>query len=548
VANARAYVLDALGQPVPVGVPGELSLAGDGVTRGYLGRPALTADRFRPDPFAPRPGDRLYRTGDLARWLPDGTLEFLGRADGQIKLRGVRIEIGEVEAALASHPAVVECAVVLRDVLRDGLRGERLLAAYLVLGEDLADHELREHLRSRLPETLIPARFQVLGALPLSPTGKVDRKALERLDLAAGDSARIEPRDAVELELARIWADVLEIPRIGVRDNFFALGGHSLLAVRLMARVQERFGRELPLAALFQDGTVEQMAALLRSEASGGPASCLVPIQPAGEAAPFFCVHPAGGDVLGYAALAHHLGTGRPFYGIQARGLNGVGEPVASLPGMADLYVEEIRRVQPHGPYHLGGWSLGGLVAFEMASRLRGQGEEVALLALLDCSPRVAGGAGSEAETPDEIDLLVDIVAYVANLWNRDLALGREDLEGLDAEGRLSRTLEVLRNADFLPPGAGLNQVRRALAVYQAGSQAVRSYRPQFCPGGPEGAVLFRAAESPGEPGDDLGWGELLGGPPEIVTVPGRHLTILSEPNVAVLAERLRARFTDRLG
>jgi thioesterase domain-containing protein len=276
------------------------------------------------------------------------------------------------------------------------------------------------------------------------------------------------------------------------------------------------------------------MAALLRNETSDEPASCLVPIQPAGDAAPFFCVHPAGGDVLGYAALARHLGTTRPFYGIQARGLNGAGEPVETMSGMADLYVQEMRRVQPRGPYHLGGWSLGGLVAFEMARRLREQGEDVALLALLDCSPRVAG---SDGEAPDDAALLLDIVAYVANLWSKDIELRREDLEGLAPEEQLSRTLEILREADFLPPGAGIDQLRRALAVYQASSRAVRDYRPQPSPGG---AVLFRAAESPNEPTDDLGWGELLRGPLEIVSVPGQHLTMLKEPNVATLAERIR--------
>jgi amino acid adenylation domain-containing protein len=545
VANTRACVLDGLGQPVPIGVPGELHLAGRGLTRGYLGRPALTADRFRPDPFAPDPGGRLYRTGDLARWLPDGTLEFLGRADGQVKLRGVRIEVGEVEAALAGHPAVAECAVVLREGNSGdrGNPGERFMAAFVVLGDGGAGadlvRELRDHLRTRLPETMVPSRFLILESLPLSPTGKVDRGALERLDLSLDEaSGRVEPRDVIELELARIWADVLEIPRVGVRDNFFDLGGHSLLAVRLMARVQQRFGREIPLAALFHDGTVEQMAALLRREAevdtADGPPSCLVPIRPDGGAPPFYCVHPAGGDVLGYAALARHLGPGQPVFGLQARGLSGAGEPLETIPDMAALYADEIRRVQPEGPYRLGGWSLGGLVAFEMARRLRDQGEDVALLAILDSSPCIAGLGG---EVADDVDLLQSIVAYVANLWHKDIALTREDLEGLDSEEQLSRTLDVLRAADFLPPGAGLGQLRRALAVYRASSRAVRTYQPRPYAGG---AVLFRTANA-GELPDDLGWGGLLGEPLEIEDVPGQHHNLLAEPHVEALAGRLQA-------
>ncbi|MES1241756.1 MAG: amino acid adenylation domain-containing protein [Acidobacteriota bacterium] len=540
VANLRAYVLDAEGQPVPAGVPGDLCMAGLGLARGYLGRPALTAERFVPDPFG-GPGERLYRTGDQARRLPDGELDFLGRVDGQVKIRGLRIEVGEVEAALLSHPAVAECAVVVRQ----DARGERRLAAWVVArGEEISDlpSGLRDHLRPRLPDYMVPSAFAFLDALPISPTGKVDRKALEsREPDEPGDTeSRIDPRDLLEHELARIWADVLELPRVGVRDNFFDLGGHSLLAVRLMARVRQRFDRDLPLTALFQDGTVEQMAALLRGDASAEPASCLVPIQPEGDAAPFYCVHPAGGDVLAYAALARHLGPGQPFYGLQARGLAADLEPLDSLQAMAAAYVEEIRRVQPRGPYRLGGWSLGGVVAFEMARQLQDQGEEVDLLALLDSTPRLSGDGSEDAGggTVDDAGLLLDIAAYVANLWRRDVRLSREDLQGLDPEEQLGRTLEALRAADFLPPGSGLDQLRRALAVYRASTRAARSYQPRPCTGG---AVLFRAAESAaGDPSDDLGWGRLLSGPLEVETVPGHHLNLLAEPNVQILAERLR--------
>jgi thioesterase domain-containing protein len=357
----------------------------------------------------------------------------------------------------------------------------------------------------------------------------VDRRALAEMDLVSDSGAeRVEARDALELELARIWEEVLDRPRIGVRDNFFDLGGHSLLAVRLLARVQERFGRDLPLAVLFQDGTVEQMAVLLRD---GGrrESSCLIPIQTGGSATPFFCVHPAGGDVLCYAALARHLGPDQPFYGLQSRGLS-AGEPVPDLPAMAAIYLEEVRRVQPEGPYRIGGWSLGGVVAFEMARRLREGGEEAALV-LLDSAPEMPAAA------TDDVDLLLDIVAYVANLWGKDLSLARPDLEPLDPEARLDRVLDLLRSADFLPPGAGRDRLRRALAVYRANLVAVRSYRPQPCHGG---AVLFRAAEAPGAPAADLGWSHFLTGPLEVETVPGHHLNLLAEPNVQVLAERLR--------
>jgi amino acid adenylation domain-containing protein len=535
VANLRACVLDARGQLVPVGVPGELFLGGEGLARGYLARPALTAERFVPDPF----GERLYRTGDLVRWLPEGDLEFLGRVDGQVKIRGLRIETGEVEAALGSHEAVAECAVVVRE----NPGGDPVLLACVVPrrtagGADLVK-ELRDHLRSRLPDYMVPGSLLFLESMPLSPTGKMDRAALRRLDLEDAGSEWVEPRDVIELELARLWQEVLGVPRLGVRDNFFALGGHSLLAVRLLARVQERFDRELPLAVLFQEGTVEEMAARLRRDEIEGPASCLVPIQPSGPALPFFCVHPAGGDVLCYAALARHLGAGQPFYGLQSRGLSDDEPPLESVPEIAALYVEEIRRVQPAGPYRLGGWSLGGLIAFEMARQLAEAGEEVALLAMIDSSPGITGG-----DLPDDVALLLDVVAYVANLWGKpDLSVPREDLEALAPEARLDFVLDLLREADFLPPGTGRDRLRRVLDVYRANGLAVHSYEPGLYPGP---LTLFKAADGPiDDPfgralGWALGWEDLAAGPVEIETVPGHHLSLLAEPNVRTLARRLR--------
>jgi amino acid adenylation domain-containing protein len=540
VANLRAYVLDPHGELVPVGVPGELHVGGDGLARGYLARPALTAERFVPDPFAP--DSRLYRTGDLVRRLPGGDLEFLGRVDGQVKIRGLRIETGEIEAVLGSHEAVAECAVLVRQ----DLGVQPALFACVVprrrSGEadltDLITRELREHLRSRLPDYMVPGTLLFLESMPLSPTGKIDRSALRRLDLAETGSETVEARDVIELELVRLWQEVLQPRgRIGVRDNFFALGGHSLLAVRLLARVQERFGRDLPLAILFQEGTIEEMAARLRSEDAEASASCLIPIQPTGTALPFFCVHPAGGDVLCYAAMARYLGPDQPVFGLQSRGLASDEQPLETVPAMAAFYIEEIRRVQPAGPYRLGGWSLGGVIAFEMARQLLAAGEEVELLAMLDSSPKIAG-----SEVPDDVTLLLDIVAYVANLWNKpDLAASREALEALDSEVRLDFVLGLLRDADFLPQGTGRDRLRRALDVYRANGLAVQGY--ELAPyAGP--LILFKAEEGPGGP-ETYGWSDLAAGGVEVETVPGHHLNLLAEPNVRTLAQRLLRRLRD---
>jgi acyl carrier protein len=373
LGNIRVHLVDPSGLPVPVGVPGELWLGGEGVARGYLNRPELTAERFLPDPFSGEPGERLYKTGDLARYLSNGDVEFLGRVDRQVKVRGLRIELGEIEAALGKHPSVAECAVLVLGHATD----KRLVGFVVARRQDDQEPgsltpltpQLREHLRQTLPDYMVPASFLFLEAMPLTPVGKVDRRTLSQMDLVQDwDVERVEARDVLELELVRIWEEVLGIPRLGVRDNFFELGGHSLMAVRLVEQVQQRFGRDLPLAVLFQGGTVEEMAALLREEETA-TASCLVDIHPAGTARPFFCVHPAGGDVLCFAALARNLGPDQPFYGLQSQGMAGDEEPLTRVEEMAARYLEEIRKVQPEGPYTLGGWSLGALVAFGRGDR-----------------------------------------------------------------------------------------------------------------------------------------------------------------------------------
>jgi amino acid adenylation domain-containing protein len=536
LGNLRAYGVDPLGRPVPIGVPGELWLGGEGLARGYLNRPDRTAERFLPDPFSSSPGERLYRTGDLVRHLPNGDMEFLGRVDRQVKIRGLRIELGEIEAALGNHPQVAECAVL---VLGQG--ADKRLAAFVVArppgAPDLAAR-LREHLRRTLPDYMVPASFRLLEAFPQTPTGKLDRRALAHLAGTGGipgpeTGERVEPRDVLELELARIWAEVLEIPRAGVRDDFFALGGHSLMAVRLMARVQERFGRDLPLAVLFQGGTVEAMAARLRGGGEEETGSILVPIQARGTEPPLFLVHPAGGDVLCFAGLARHLGPDQPVYGLQSRGLTGDEPPLGRFEDMAALYLGEIKRVQPAGPYSLGGWSLGGLIAWEMARQLEERGEEVAFLALLDSSPGIAGEPGP---MEDDADFLADMAAYVENLWGKRLDLTRADLESLAPEEQRARLLAALRDADFLPPGAGLEQVRRTLDVYKANARAASLYEPKPYHGP---VTLFRAGEA-AEASPDFGWNRLTPQPVEVVPVPGHHLSLLAEPHVQILAQRLR--------
>jgi hypothetical protein len=256
IANTRAYVLGAGMQPVPAGVPGELMLGGRGLARGYLGRPALTAERFVPDPFAAEPGGRLYRTGDRVRWNSDGTLRYLGRQDAQVKVRGYRIELGEIEAVLRRHPAVRECVVIVRE----DAPGDRRLAAYAA--GDIDSDTLRAHLRQSLPEHMVPGAIVVLDALPLTPNGKLDRKALPAPEHGPAADAFVAPGTPVEEVLAGIWAEVLRVERVGVHDNFFDLGGHSLLATRVVSRIREALDGDVGVASLFENPTIGGLAAL----------------------------------------------------------------------------------------------------------------------------------------------------------------------------------------------------------------------------------------------------------------------------------------------
>ncbi|MDD1633793.1 MAG: AMP-binding protein, partial [Methylococcaceae bacterium] len=380
LANRAIYILDPHGHPVPIGVSGQLHIGGAGLARGYLNQPDLTAEHFILDPFRAAPGARMYRTGDLARYRSDGNIEFLGRVDNQVKIRGFRIELGEIETVLRRHPAVREAVVLARE----DTPGEKRLVAYLVA--ECAADEVRRFLKDTLPAYMVPAAILLLDALPVTPGGKLDRRALPAPDRFRPELERafVAPRDDLEVQLAHIWEEVLGVRPVGVKDNFFELGGHSLLAVRLFALIQKRLGRQLPLTAVFQGATVETLAEVLRQPGAPGPRSSLVAIQPGGGRRPLFLVHPAGGHVFPYVRLAHCLGREQPCYGLQARGLEDGQDPHTRIEDMAAYYIQGLQTVQPTGPYLLGGWSMGGVVAFEMAQQLHAEGQQVALLALLD--------------------------------------------------------------------------------------------------------------------------------------------------------------------
>ncbi|KAF9946553.1 hypothetical protein BGZ72_000233 [Mortierella alpina] len=383
IGNTQVYVLDKHCNLVPLGAIGELYIGGAGVATGYLNQPGLTAEKFLPDPFSEDEGARMYRTGDLVRYLPDGNLVFMGRNDEQVKIRGFRIELGEIEARLVEHELVNE-AVVL--ALENG--GDKRLVAYVVAdhNEDLV-HTLREYLTKRMPEYMIPAAFVRLDSLPVTNNGKVNRRALPEPDVSAFAATSYEaPKGDVESGLAEIWAELLSLDRVGRHDNFFMLGGHSLLAVRMTGSIRSRLGLDLKLHTLFAAPTVADLAQKLLQEASSedDEYSVLFPLKTSGTRPPLFCIHSGIGLSWPYIGLVKHLHPDQPVYGIQARGLDGKTKLATSVEEMTEDYIEHIRRIQPHGPYHLLGWSFGGTVAHSMATELEKQGEQVPLLVIMD--------------------------------------------------------------------------------------------------------------------------------------------------------------------
>ncbi|HLL45661.1 MAG TPA: amino acid adenylation domain-containing protein, partial [Longimicrobiaceae bacterium] len=528
VANTRAYVLDGHLQPVPAGVVGELYLAGDKLARGYAARPDLTAERFLPDPFG-APGSRMYRVMDRIRWRPDGELEYFGRTDFQVKVRGFRIELGEIEAVLGRHPAVREAVAVVRE----DAPGDRRIVAYVTAGESRPEAaELRAHVGRHLPEYMVPSAVVVLDGLPLSPNGKTDRRALPAPERTEGaEGGYLAPRDTLELALARIWEDVLGVGRVGVRDGFFALGGHSLLAVRLMARVEQATGARLPLATLFTASTVEQLARELRSGDLRDDGSPLVPIRPGGSRTPLFLVHPVGGDVLAYAGLARHLDAEQPVYGLRSRGLAAGVEPARTVEEMARDYLAAIREAQPAGPYRLGGWSMGGVVAHEMARLLEADGEPVERLVLIDAHvPALHGRA-----LPRDEAVLVRVFAQDLGLPPERLALP-EGEAGTDGRAYLRRVLDGAVAAGLVPPDLDPERIEHLYAVFRANLAALYEHRPEARDGA---ATLLRAAEHDPAEAESAGWERLARGGVEVRTVPGSHFTMVREPHAEALAREV---------
>ncbi|MFN6572456.1 amino acid adenylation domain-containing protein [Dendronalium sp. ChiSLP03b] len=520
------YLLDENLQPVSVGDVGEIHIAGAGLASGYLNLPKLTQEKFIPYPFSKKPGTRLYKTGDLARYLPDGNLECVGRADFQVKIRGIRIELGEIESTILTHPGVREVVVVTRTI---NISGEPSLVGYIVLKPEqtLTNKELRNYLRDKLPDYMIPVTFVMLEALPLTPNGKIDRAALPAPNAVRQESkdTYVAPRNELELQLTKIWEKVLGVQPIGVTDNFFELGGNSLIAARLIADIERIWNRKLPLAILLETLTVEQLADVLRQEEQPENwTSSLVPIQPNGSKPPLFCIHPVGGNVLDYYHLANYLGREQPVYGLQAQGLTEKQQPLTCIEDMANHYIQEIRTIQQNGPYFLAGYSFGGVVAFEMAQQLHAQGQKVALLGLFDVS--------SPTLQPTRSSITKFLRVHLSNLKQlkpqQRLKYVKNWVQWRIKGGNYK---DVLINE--------LSDTSYDFRVLETNWQAKKNYQPQVYPGT---VTLFRSKLQPVKFGEqlDLGWGDLVSGGLKIHSIAGDHYSVLREASVKELAEKLK--------
>lgn len=504
ISNTQVYVLDPYLSPVPVGVPGELYIGGDGLANGYLNQPGLTAERFVINLFSSNPEARLYKTGDRVRYLVDGNIEFLGRFDGQLKIRGYRIEPGEIEAAMQQHPAVAQAVVMAQSDSEDSS-----LVAYIVPSSTRmpAPNQLQDLLKLWVPEYMVPSAFVFVESLPHTPSGKVDRKALAApIRIAAGCAkAGATPRNAIEVQLMRIWEQLLDISPIGVEDNFFDLGGHSLLVVQLMDRIKQLFDRELPLDALWYGrGTIRYLAELLTNKSDEPVWSRPVAIKPSGNKSPLFCLPIAGGHLFNYDNLSRYIDPERPVYALPPQGVDGKRPAHTSIEDIAKHAIQRMRDIQPTGPYRLTGYCSGGVIAFEVARQLLAEGDDIAFLGLIDS---ISPGFGNTF-----ILMLKDLVR------GKDLRFVQERLYAL--------VLNTIR----------LPQLRKVKGVGESHRWALWSYKkPPSIPGR---ITLFRPTNYEYSRDAALGWASLADDGVELHLLPGRHRDLMREPGVMRLAER----------
>jgi amino acid adenylation domain-containing protein len=520
--NVQLHILDDQMEPVASGATGELYIAGTQLGLGYLHRPDLTGKAFVPNPFGE---GQLYKTGDLACYREDGAVEFHGRLDQQVKLHGLRIELGEIDAVLRKHPAVRDCVVVVRE--------ERLVAYVVATG--VSSDDLRQHAQQTLPAYMVPSLVVFLDKLPLTSNDKINRRALPEPVIVPRENGPVAPRNALETQLIAIWERVLRRHPIGITDNFFSdLGGDSLQAVLIFAELNKALGERLSLATLFEAPTIEKLAQKIARGLSERDWKPLVAIQLQGKNPPFFAIHGGDGNVLFYRQLSEFLGKEQPFYGLQAQGLDGSPSTQTSVETTAAYYLEEIRNVQPHGPYLLGGYSFGGLLSYEIARELRASGEEVALLALFD-TPNPANRPRARS--------WMQVACYrIPRLLSRGVTLGGIfEFSAAHIGGKFGAQLLKWNERYHSLGTRGQSDPAKLLAlqIRMAHCRASLVYKPRPYAGK---ITLFRSLNQPidFEVQADLGWSSVAQGGVEVHEVPGSHITLFSnDRTVRILATKV---------
>lgn len=520
IANTTAYILDARGKVVPIGVPGELYIGGDGVARGYLNRLELTAERFIQDPFSSQPNARLYKTGDLCRWTSDGNIEFLGRLDHQVKIRGFRVELGEIETALLSHVAVRSCVVIARE----DRPGEKRLVAYVVPNETEGSMSaLRAHLGAKLPDYMIPSVFVFLDAMPLTPNGKVDRKALPapEFDRAALSMRFVAARTRIERILTSIWSDVLGLDTIGIHDNFFELGGNSLLGIRLISRAAKA-GLVLTVRQLFESPTIDGLVKALATNKTSS-VRCLVPLRPSGSEIPLILTPGLAGTSMVFLALRDAVRATIPLWTFDDPHLARHPAQIATIEELAHLWVSELLDAMPDKPsFRLAGYSFGGVVAVEMARQLISLGKEVDCVLILD------GGL------PNSIDVAFDALTFLESLARQlgvpdAVRTGSDEHDMQEVLRCIARIVGTWQESAVDDPLAWA-QAALVAAENNHGRMLQWQVRPVDTP-----LVVLRASDDVARI-PDLGWSGALGRPVDVLYVPGDHQTMMGAPFVQTLA------------
>lgn len=562
ISNTVIYILDTYLQPTPIGVVGELHIGGEGLARGYLNHPELTAEKFISNPYGE---GKIYKTGDLARYLPDGNIEYIGRIDNQVKIRGFRIELGEIEVVLNQQKFIDESVVIVRE----DEPGDKRLVAYYIPPENQQKNsqELRDFLKVELPEYMIPSVFVELETLPLTPNGKINRRALpkpENFDYQTKD-VFVLPGNELEIQLQKIWQKILNVKSISIRDNFFELGGHSLLALQLFNQIKQKIGQDLPLATLFQAPTIEELAHIIQQQGWSSTWSSLVPIQTQGTQTPFF-FHGGAADAVTWAKFARSLPSEQPFYALQRPDLDGQAVTLISVEEMARKCLEEIKIIQPQGPYFIGGHCFGGTVAFEIAQQLYAQGEKVALLALIDAYAPISISEDqlnnlwwkTQVQWDKWKFLIIKTYYYHGEKLNSlklpDKLLYLKDwlLPKIQSKFKIkvnhksqfkqqskSQNKPVHQSQSNISKSTSISHEQRYLQAEKMNRQARLQYQPQIYP---DALTIFRATTQQAEwlLGSNLGWEHLTKKPIETYKIPGIGGNLFNQNSLPLLVEKVK--------